>query len=94
LNPQDPLLRPSINRMASRRVETSSRNTPWTAEVTVTAPGPTDPPHRHAEVLGLDHHQRALRQEGVLDGAGHLGGQPLLELRTPGIAVDKSGQLG
>ena len=83
-----------MNLMASRRVETSSRNTPWTAEVTVTAPGFWTPPHGHAQVLGFNNHQGALGFQGALDSAGHLGGQALLDLQASGEAVYKAGQLG
>jgi len=58
--------------MASNRVDMSFRKIPWTAEVTVMAPGLATPPHRHAEVLGLDYHHGALGFEGPLDGVGDL----------------------
>ena len=51
-------------------------------------------PHRHAQVLGLDHHQDPPGVEGLLDGVGDLGGHPLLDLQALGEAVDQAGQLG
>src|SRR5215472_13327877 len=52
------------------------------------------PPHRHAQVLGLDHHDDAARLEGAHQRIGDLAGHALLHLRTPGVYVDEPGQLG
>src|SRR5882724_6349387 len=40
--------------------------------------GLADAPHRHAQVLGFDHHERAARLECVDQRVGHLGGEALL----------------
>ena len=57
--------------MASWRVAALRRNSPRTAEVTVVEPG-FDAPHRHAQVLGLDHHHHAPGLERRLEGVGDL----------------------
>src|SRR3954469_4297861 len=47
----------------------------------------------HAEGLGLDHHPDALGRELLLEPAGDLGGQPLLDLEGAGEEVDYAGEL-
>src|SRR6266511_1931003 len=54
-------------------------------------PGLADPPHRHAQVLGLDHDDGALRLEYVHQRIGELRCQPLLDLRPPRVHVDEPG---
>src|SRR5438309_11331496 len=54
--------------------------------------GLAHPPHRHAEVLGLDHHQDPLGAEDVVDRVGDLGREPLLDLGPSGVRVDQAGQ--
>ena len=51
------------------------------------------PPHRHAQMLGLDHHEHAARLERLDERVGDLGGQPLLHLRPLREAVDDPGEL-
>ena len=45
--------------------------------------------HRHAQVLGLDQHERAARRERVDDRVGDLGREPFLHLRPLREAVDE-----
>src|SRR5579862_2277545 len=52
------------------------------------------PPHGHAQVLGLHHHEHASRFEHGLQRVGDLGGHALLHLEAPRIGVDQAGQLG
>ena len=54
----------------------------------------SDAPHRHAQVLGLYHHQDAPWVEGVFNGVGNLSGEPLLHLGHAGIPLHHPGQLG
>ena len=93
-DPRRPISAPWMKRMASSRVAA------FVAEQAPHRRGDrgrarlADAPHRHAQVLGLDHHQhapglRALRSMRV----GDLGGEPLLHLRALGVAVDQPGQL-
>ena len=79
--------------IASARVAALLLNRPRTAEVIVSDPGFFTPAHRHAEVLGLDHHQHAARVERVDQRVGDLGGEALLHLRPLGEAVDQPGDL-
>ena len=53
-----------------------------------------DPAGRHAAVGRLDHHRHAAGPEGLVQRSGDLPGQPLLELKPPGISVDQPRQLG
>src|SRR5918997_1491339 len=55
--------------------------------------GLADPPHAHAEVLGLDHHDHALRFQLAHQGVGHLSREPFLHLRPPRVQVDEPGDL-
>src|SRR6478609_6827393 len=52
------------------------------------------PPHGHAQVLGLDHHDHAARLQQADQGVRDLGGEPLLHLRSLGVDVDEPGELG
>ena len=79
--------------MTSARVAALSLNRPRTAEVRVSVPGLRTPAHRHAEVLGLDHHERAAGLEHVDDRVGDLGREPFLHLRALGEAVDEAREL-
>src|SRR2546423_7219852 len=50
--------------------------------------------HRHAQVLGFDQHERAAGVQRLDERVGDLGGEPFLDLRTLGEAVDEARQLG
>src|SRR4051794_40320504 len=52
------------------------------------------PPHRHAQVLGLDDHEYAPRLQAAVDLVGDLGGQALLDLGPLRQRVNQAGQLG
>ena len=82
-----------MNRMASKRVAAFSRNRPAHRRGDGGRAGLADAAHRHAEVLGLDHDQHALRLEAALELVGDLGRQPFLHLRALGVRVDQPGQL-
>ncbi len=53
-----------------------------------------DAAHRHAGVLGLEHHGDAARLEDLLDRGRDLRGQVLLRLQAPRIDVDQPRDLG
>src|SRR5690625_3303304 len=57
------------------------------------SPVGSHPPHGHAHVLGLDHHDRAGGADLVHQGVGDLRGDALLHLRPAGIDVDQPGEL-
>src|SRR5680860_257151 len=56
--------------------------------------GLLDPAHRHAQVLRFDDHEGAVRCELRHECVGDLGGEAFLDLRTFGVAVDETGDLG
>ena len=56
-------------------------------------PGLLDPAHRHAQMLGLDHHEDTSGLERPLDRVGDLGREPLLHLWTLREHVDDPGDL-
>ena len=87
-------IRCRISAIASARDEAEVWNSPRTAEVVVPRAGLADPAHRHAQVLGLDHDDHALRVQLADQRVGDLRGQPLLHLRAPGVEVDQPGELG
>ena len=55
--------------------------------------GLLDAPHRHAQVLGLNHHEHAAGRQHRGDGVGDLRGHALLDLEAAGEPVDQPGQL-
>ena len=83
-----------MKRMASKRVAVLSRNRPRTAEVTVDEPGLRTPRidmHRcSASITTSTPRGSRVRSMRV----GDLGGEALLDLGAPGVAVDQAGQLG
>ncbi len=53
-----------------------------------------DAPHRHAHVLGFEHHGGAARIDGLVDGLDDLGCQVFLGLQPLGEHVGDARQLG
>ena len=80
--------------MASARVASLARNRPRTAEVTVVAPGLRTPRIDMHRCSASTTTSTPRGTQHPLDGVGDLGGQPLLDLRPAGEAVDQAGQLG
>ena len=52
-----------------------------------------DAAHRHAHVLGLDHHRHAARMQGVVDRMGDLRGHGFLGLKPAAENFDHAGNL-
>jgi hypothetical protein len=49
-----------------------------------------DSAHRHAVVLGLDHHGHTAWPQRLLQFVGNLRGESFLDLQTPGIDLDQA----
>src|SRR5207244_12915163 len=54
---------------------------------------PRDAPHLHAEVTSLYDDHRAAGSQTVAEQSEDLLGHPLLQLRPPGVVLDRAGEL-